>query len=221
MAKTLTINDALNIAALRFPRILTDSMGARFADEVLSEMWMRYPWRESLADLPPFHLVYGQSDYGPPIYAVPSDFASIHDLWIRDSNGTPYPLVDKDTMKVVLSIGIPDTISYEPEVSSFRVGPRPNISAPDYWIEGKYKKTITAVTNSTLTSYAFPFDDKYFGVFRQGLVWKYKNDILGDPSAVNDYQLFRTMLDDMAMKEGIDIGKRFMVPDEGLMLGGM
>ena len=62
MARTLTVAQALNLAVVRLPKALPDGFGARFADEVLGYMWTKYDWKESLAELPPFHLIRDEHD---------------------------------------------------------------------------------------------------------------------------------------------------------------
>src|SRR4051812_26392482 len=85
MPNTLTVADGINMVALKYPRLQTDGFAARIADEVISFIWNRYPWRVSLAELPPFYLVREIADYGPPTYAVPSDFKGLHEAWLRRS----------------------------------------------------------------------------------------------------------------------------------------
>jgi hypothetical protein len=83
-------------------------------------------------------------------------------------------------------------------------------------VEGKYKKLPTKITNENLNSYVLPWDDIYFDVFRQGLVWKYKQDIIGAQDAVRELQLFEKMINDMAAAEGLHSGVAMIAPSEGL-----
>jgi hypothetical protein len=48
MGKTMTPGQALTLVGLRFKGMVPDGFGARFADEVQSKIWQRYPWRGSL-----------------------------------------------------------------------------------------------------------------------------------------------------------------------------
>jgi len=220
MSKTLTAGDAVRIVAARYPRLDTSGFAARFCDEVLSTIWHRYPWRESLAELPPFHLVREEPDYGAPLLAVPPDFYGLHRVCVRNSYGTTYPpLIVVHDLSVSQSTGIPTAIAYQPEKRSFRVYPRPLVGAPDFWIEGSYKKVPQKITTATLNSYFLPFDDMYFNVFRLGLVWKVK-EILGDSEAVQDEARFYRAIDEMAVAEGLHSGVIVVAPAEGLELGG-
>ncbi len=221
MARTLTAQTAVRVVAARFPRLDQSDVAARLCDEVQAAIWHRYPWRQSLAELPPFHLLAEEPDYGPPVYAVPSDFYGLHRVWVRTSSNMVYPLTVRNGLALSIATDVPTEISYQPETSSFRVHPRPSVTAPDYWVEGAYKKNPTKITNSNITSYILPWDDIYFGVFRKGLIWKVKEDLLGDPAADNDLAKFFYLVDEMARAEGLHLGVDQMAPAESLELGGL
>ena len=221
MARTLTAATAVRVIAARYPRLDQSDVAARLCDEVQSFIWHRYPWRQSLAELPPFHLLEEEPDYGPPMYAVPSDFYGLHNVWIRTSSNMVYPLTVVGEVGISVATSIPTQISYRPENISFRLHPRPSLTAPENWVEGAYKKNPTKITNANLTSYILPWDDIYFGVFRKGLVWKVKEDQLGDPTADSDFAKFLMLLENMATAEGIHSGVRTMAPAESFELGGL
>jgi hypothetical protein len=149
--------------------------------------------------------------------AVPTDFLALQDAWIY-GNGTarPYPLVVVPSLRPSFSVGVPTAIAYESEIPGFRVHPRSGLSSPDWWVEGVYKKNPTKITNENLNSYVLPWDDIYFEVFRQGLVWKIKKDILGAQDAFQEFQLFLKMIDDMAADEGFNNGVKFVAPAQSL-----
>lgn len=221
MARSLTVGSALTLAASKSPKLLQDGWGARFADEVLSYMWTRYPWKQSIVELPPFHLVADEPDYGAPLLAVPSDLFALHSARVRNSNGyIGDPLDIRRELGIMQSFGEPRAIAYQKEVRAFRVSPIPNVSAPDWWIEGSYKTTLTKVTNLNANSYILPFDDVYFSVFRQGLAWKIKQELLEDPKADLAFILFSRMLERMASDEGVNEGADVIVPSDPLELGG-
>ncbi len=221
MARTLTAQTAVRVVAARYPRLDQSDVAARLCDEVQSFIWHRYPWRQSLAELPPFHLLEDEPDYGPPLYAVPADFYGLHNVWVRTSSNMVYPLTVVSDLGISVGTGIPDEISYRPENISFRVHPRPNVTAPEYWVEGVYKKNPTKITNANMTSYILPWDDIYFGVFRKGLVWKLKEDVLGDQTADNELAKFVFLLNEMATAEGIHSGVTTYAPEAGFELGGV
>jgi hypothetical protein len=162
-------------------------------------------------------LTYNESDYGAPLVAVPADFYGLHDAWIYGlGSAKPYPLVVVPELRPSFSVGVPTTIAYQKEIASFRVHPRSGLSSPEWWVEGVYKKTPTKITTTNINSYVLPWDDMYFEVFRQGLVWKYKQDIIGAPDALREYQLFLSMIDTMAADEGLHSGVKMIAPAESL-----
>ncbi len=220
MARTLTPGDAVRIVSTRYPKLDTSGIAARFCDEVQALIWHRWPWRESIAELPPFHLMFEEPDYGPPTLAVPADFHGLYMVNLRNSSLQTIPMTAVPNLPVSNGAGVPSAISYQKEVKSFRVHPRPSITAPDWWVEGSYKKTPTKITNENLNSYTLPFDDLYFEVFRRGLIWKVKDELLGDPQAANDLALFYTLIDRMAAAEGLQDGVVVVAPAESLELGG-
>lgn len=222
MASTMTAGQAVSIVGLKYPKLLTESFAARFADEVQAFIWYRYPWRGSLSELPPFHLVKEEPDYGPPLLAVPGDFYGLHRAWVRSSTGQRVEpeLLVKPEVSISSSTGLPTAIAYHSERLSFRVHPRPSVSAPDWWIEGTYKKLPTKITNENLNSYVLPWDDIYFQIFRRGLEWKVKDELIGTPDGTAAFAIFRSMVDDMAAAEGLHSGVVTVAPAEGLEMGG-
>ena len=93
------------------------------------------------------------------------------------------------------------------------------MSGPEIWVEGVYKKLHTKVTNENMNSYVLPWDDEYFQVFKEGLKWKYKADIVESQDAPMQFQMFRGFVDDMAASEGLHSGVVSLAPSEGLDLG--
>jgi hypothetical protein len=222
MAKTLTVASALNILNIRFPRLLVDGIGARFADEVIGYMWTRYPWKESLAELPPFHLTRDESDYAAPLLAVPSDFFGLHDARLRNSsNYVSAPLTIQKELRYDGVPGLPTSIAYQKDIAGFRVHPVPQVGGADWWVEGTYKKTPTKVTNENLAAYTLPWDDIYFAVFRAGMVAKIKDELMQDTNAaLLAFQRFNGDLQRMAMDEGVHEGVTIISPSDALAYGG-
>jgi hypothetical protein len=89
-------------------------------------------------------------------------------------------------------------------------------------MEGEYKKIPTKITNDNVNSLILPWDDLYFPVFRLGLVWLIKRDLIGSPRETKDARdEFFSALYQMAMNEGMAEGQVNLVyPDDGLELGG-
>lgn len=221
MANTLTVADGINLVAMKYPRLLTDGFASRIADEVIAFIWHRYPWRISLAELPPFFPVKEVPDYGPPTFSVPDDFYGLQEAWLRRSTGEKVEprLTVKPSVEISIAPGYPTAIAYQPEMKSFRLHPRPSFSGPEIQVEGIYKKLPTKVTNENMNSYSLPWDDIYFQVFKKGLEWKIKDDIMGAADADRAYLMFRAFVDEMAANEGLHSGVITVAPAEGLALG--
>lgn len=222
MPKTLTVAEAINMLGVKYPKLHPDGVGARLADEVIAFIWNRYPWRNSLATLPPFYPIREIADYGPPLYAVPTDFKGLHEAWLRRNTGERIEpsLIIKPSVSISVVPDTPTAIAYQPEISSFRLHPRPSFSGPEIWIEGIYKTLHTKVTSENMNSYVFPWDDEYFQVFREGLKWKYKADLMDASDVMNQFAVFRAFVDEMAAAEGLHSGVMSVAPLTSLELGG-
>jgi hypothetical protein len=220
MARTLTPNTAISLLQLRYGRSLPDGFAVRFCDEVIGKMWHRYPWRETLEELPPFHLTHDEAYYGPPLLAVPSDFFSIHEAWLVSSSYEQWPLKWQKNVSPTMATDMPNKIGYDKARGAFVLSPRPSVSAPDWWVTGTYKKNATKLTNATLASYVLPWDDTYYDVFRAGLEWKFREEILRDKDWPLARQSFYAALSEMAMSEGLAEGDTVIIPEFGLELGG-
>jgi hypothetical protein len=217
MAKTMTPGMALDLFAVRAPRILTDGWGARFCDSAHGDIWERYPWPETLAGLTPFYLVYDLQGYGAPTISIPSDFDYLHEAYLANSNRQIRELKVQRHLPTTDMSGFPTTIMYKE--GQFLLHPRSSVSQPDWWVGGTYKKTPTKITNANLNSYTLPWEDKHFDVFRQGVEWRVKQ-YLGDRDWMASRQLFELLLEDMAVGEGLAAGPYVVSPSESLELGG-
>ena len=179
MAKTYTVGKAL--ALLQTQMCLPDitPFAAPICDEALSFIWDAFDWKASLGELAPFYLLPQEQDYGAPLSAVPSDLMVLRTARVR--NNDSYTVKDLDvvaSLPVTDLFAFPDTISYEPAVSKFRVHPVPpgSLVASQYQVEGTYKKNHTQVTPATINSLVLPWDDQYFDVFRKTLRWKWLDE---------------------------------------------
>lgn len=217
MANTLTAAALIDVVKLNYPRTLGDGFYCRAADAVNSYIWKRYPWKPSIANLIPFMLVYSEPDYGAPYVQIPPDFQSFHQVWMRTSDGREYKVDPRPDLQKSFNPGLPNAISYMPKDLAFRLHPRPSLSAPDYWIEGEYKKTPTLITASNINSFVLPYDDMYALVFEQGLQWRFKK---GTADELPAFQFFVALLDEMAASEGLLHGPPQNFPDESLANGG-
>lgn len=234
MASTYVYQDLLHLASRTIPRGIEDDAAAALLNLTLNEIWNRWDWREAITELPPFFLVPDTQDYGPPTAAVPSDFAGLRQAWLVQTNAAPAyrtPLRINANLDATHVRNLPHALSYEPSVSSFRVFPRTpnNIGAPNYMIDGKYKRNPTKVTATTISSTTVPFDDKYLNVWLEGLKWAAWNTV-GDPKAgeiqlmpggqwvaTGQYAKFLGRVDEMAAREGIELGPTPLAPGEPLV----
>ncbi len=219
MASTLTPGKALDMLAVRFPKITMESIGPRLCTEVQDYIWHKYPWKWSLSQITPFFLTREMSDYGPPEFTLPTDLYGLYDAWLRGMNNEFRPLTVLKELTVAEHSSRPTAICVTPE-RYFRLNPRPDLISPEWWVEGKYKKTPTKIVSTNVNSYLFPWDDMWFEVFRKGLSWKFRDEILGDPNAIQDFQLFEQKLQVWAGVEGFYDGATILHPSEGLALGG-
>lgn len=216
MASTLTVGTAINQMGLAAPKLLSDGYAARYANEALNRMWFAYPWRESIVTLTPFAMIAGTPDY---VAAVPANFYAIYDAWLAHATSDPTPLRYVRDLRPGRSQDRPTEISYVPETGAFRLEPTP-ADMTGWTVAGRYKKLPAVITNANMVSYIVPWQDIYFEVFRQSLLWKVKKDLLKDPTWADEYKLFRGMLDDMANAEGLHSGAVFVSPESDLSLGG-
>jgi len=217
----MTGRDALDLLSAIYPQIHMEPFGARFVDEIQSIIWYRYPWRHSLAELPPFYLIARVGDYYEPLVNIPDDFWGIHEAYLCHESGVLYPLEIAANLTKYNAYGRPRAISYLPERSGFRIWPLPDsYYPPDWWVAGTYKKRLVKITNENLASQELPFDDMFAHVIRQGLLWKFKQEVLQSAEAMNEMVIFLEMIRDMARAEGIAGGAVLRHPEEGLAYGG-
>lgn len=218
MARTMTPGMAVQLIQQQNKGLLPDGFAARFCDEIHSKMWLRWPWAETLAELPPFFLTYMEAYYGPPFQAVPSDFLALWDVWIRTPDGQKYDMKVQRVLEPSRDVGVPSRIEYNKAKSSFILHPRPNFWTGQAWVEGTYKKTPTKITNANLNSYVLPWEDMYFDVFRQGLHWKIAQEIKKERTWTSERAMFIALLDDMAGAEGVNEGPVVVAPENSIDL---
>lgn len=219
MASTYKWSDLLTYVSQSYPRLQSDASGALVCDMVHSFVWGKADWRISLVQMAPFYLVATQQDYVAPYVAVPSDFLGLRSALLV-YNGTE-PATTYPPLKILryldktYAMSRPTSISYEAELSGFRIYPRcpSGIGVMDYQIEAKYKKNPTKVTTATLES-AMPFDDQYFPIYVEGLKYFLK------PTAQQsdaDLSRFLGAIEVMAAHEAVNLGDQPLSPNEPLV----
>lgn len=220
MAITYTFENAVNLVTRQFPRIVESDAAADICNMAMYEIWKKYDWRESLVTLPPFYLIPNTQDHGRPAVAVPVDFMGIRQAYLVRLNANPpyrerlQPIKDLELTPVR---GLPSAIGYQPDTSCFRVFPRvpDNIGAPEWCVQGTYKRRPTKVTSTTLTSTLLPYDDIYLYTVVEVIKWA-GWQTAGDPRAEKQYMLAHQMIDQMASNEGLELGDVVLAPREAL-----
>mgnify|MGYP000691657627 CR=1 FL=1 len=212
----------------------------------LNHIWGEFPWRQSLAELPPFYLVPGEQVYGPPAVSVPADFLGLERAYhiVRQPNGAATLAKELKCISDIVTTDLPDWpryIGYEGSTRSFKVGPRPlsNIGAPWHLITGKYKKvptlikvsdgtTVNKITANNLHDLYLPFDDLYINVMAEAVKWAFwvlnsdtqraggKQMQNGAVSKWGQFAVMDSAIADMAAKEATAIGPPVGGPTEAL-----
>jgi hypothetical protein len=228
-----TYGDAFSSIQRQYPRVIEDSNAALIANMATDMIWHRYDWKQSIKTLPPFYLVPNEQDHYYPAAVVPSDFYGLRKANLCRTQSEPpahYPLSIIRDLELTHQRALPSSICFDRAQSAFRVFPRVpnNIGAPDYVIEGEYKCFAPKVSAAGLMATIIPFDDTYIRVMLESLKWAALN-LAGDPRAGEvGYEMGSTKftgqmgkmmaaIDDMAGKEGLELGDQVIRPAEPLI----
>lgn len=212
--------EALTALSRQFPRIEEEAYGPMIANLANMRLWNAADWRETITELAPFWLVPGQQDYGAPLVHVPSDFGGLRQVFLVNVQDAP---PTRTHVKVLRDL---ETTSYESETRAigywpagncFRLFPRPttDMAPTTYLIDGTYKKNPTKITPALINS-TLPWADKYFYIFLEVARWA-AYTISGDKRANEAYGLSQALINEMMMKEGLDLGEQYIAPDEPLV----
>lgn len=230
---TYSFNDALAIVQPQFKTKVDTNLSVHAVNMALNLMWMAYDWRETIAKLPPFWLTPNEQDYGKPLYVIPSDYLGLRETYLvslQSYNNWRRPINVQENLEETNLVSMPEAICYHPSTFTFRVWPRvpSNIGAPNWLIDGSYKKKPIKLTASTMTSALIPWEDIWFHVFVATLQWAFMV-VSGDPKAGQvvttngKFQLtgqlayVANLLDMMATQEGINLGDPAVAPSESLI----
>lgn len=213
-------------------RQLTDSsLAIEVANKAIHLFWTTYPWRDTIAELPPFYPIPSEADHVTPDIQIPTDFWGLYLVQVRNINGETYDLRVANTLPRASYTDWPQAIAYIPEISGFRLHPLPASSAPWVQIEGTYKKKPPTVTDDNFDTDNVPIDEMYLDVYEQAVRYKYF-ETLGDSRAgevayvrgTAQYtgQLGRYMatVQSAIGRENLHRGKQIDAPAEGLATGG-
>lgn len=236
MANTTTFSDVLNIVGKQIPRVGEDYMSGVISSLALNLIWHEYDWRDSLATLPPFYVIAGEQDHFRPIANIPADFWGLRQTFItRILSGiveTHEMMVIKD-LRITNLKALPSSICWDPTFTGFRLFPRMplGMSAPNYFVQGTYKKLATKITALTINS-IIPWDDQYLPNFIAVFRWA-AFESMGDPHAgqvqydgnkkvyTGQLALAMAMIDEMASWEGVNNGDPVVAPSQPLVGAGV
>ena len=229
---TYTFDDVLRMNAKLVPRNVIDDHGADICTLAYNKIWQRYDWRESLKTLPPFYLIPGEQEVGPPFYSVPDDFNGLRKVnYVYVQSDPPV----RKPLKVIKDLDLthikwwPHAICYNPDTRSFRVYSRlaDNIGAPLYQIEGSYKVKSPRITPSTLTM-PIPTRDDLIQMWIEGVKWA-ALFFAGNTQQAGMVQYthngtaysgqlanFMVAMEECAMNEGLELGDVNISPSEPL-----
>ncbi len=237
MALTSTYADALNFIQPQVPAVTNDQKAATICNIGTNLIWNAFDWRETLEVLPPFWLSPWVQDYGAPLVIVPTDFLGLREAQLTDLSVVPpahYPMTPVKFLEPTHMKTLPNMISFEPSVNSFRVFPRvpSGLGAARWKIDGVYKKRPTLVTAQNYTATLLPFDDLYFQVWLEVLRWA-AFSAMGEQRAGAAMQLpngsiqysgqlatAMSFIHAMAANEGFNLGNSTVAPSESLSVGG-
>lgn len=240
MARTITFGKLISALQYQIPRMKEENFAADYCAQLINKIWEFADWRESLAELPPFYLVGDVQSYGPPIYAIPTDFQGLRQAsLVQLTDGANIvlnktPLATKTRQQGPIRYGIPEVLSYEPSLSMFKVFPilPVNTNTNQFMVEGVYKtlpKTnlvdlytgvgtpllASQLTRENYTKALLPLDDRHYNTMEAIM-----STIAKQPANMNERlaneQYIRMLLEDAAVKEGFEIGGAIFSPDEPL-----
>lgn len=217
MSRTYTWEDVLAYLYQNVPRVSESQVGPLVCNQILNMMWDKCDWRETMADMPPWHPIAGEQDHYSPLVCAPSDFRGLRKAQIFGiASDPPFEkalLVTKD-LKETWYMALPDDISYDTARQCFRLFPRfpEGLDPTDWVIQCTYKKNPTKVTGATINS-VIPFDDHYFQTLVDvGHYCLAKTD----PRRIREYEALRAQaeysLERKAAEEGINLGDQPIAP---------
>lgn len=156
-----------------------DQIMARLVNRVAYYMWMDAPWRWTLGSLPVVPLIANTQDYTA---AFPSDFLYPVSCYIVRGSATAGDIAPGrelqiwPTMETARGVlGNPSMIAWIGTAGTngtVRINPIPGQVNTIENVIGLYKKSMTPFTNSTVYTGTMPFDDEWFPVFEEGVLWQ-------------------------------------------------
>lgn len=214
-------------------------------------IWNGFDWRWTIGSIYPFWLMPYEQEYGPPIVALPSDCARLQRFnLVRVNPSGPTP--SRIELKVVRELPLNDLLGPPRQVSlirqtypsglstdiqgstglRLRFWPRPGggLSAPNYLIEGTYKKRPPSIDINTYQVSTVSSEDSQVQMWLDAIRAAYAK-ATGDPSAgdtrYTNGQIVYTgkmatamaSISEEARSEGLNQSDANIAPTEGLIPG--
>lgn len=170
MASTLFPQRAYDYVKHFIKDMRLDPVAWQICDDVQKMMWMYAPWRWTLGTFTPITLIGGTQDYN--IGSFPSDFLHLYDAYTSDGSVAPRDLrVEPVLSPTVMKTGQADRAAVTGSI--LRISPVPAaFSGTGPSVICRYKKQAPNVTASNIASTGLAFDDEWFWVFQEGVLWK-------------------------------------------------
>lgn len=165
--------DAFSFSKIYVKNTKLDDVEIRILDDALKYMWMAAPWRWTIGSLPTFTLVANTQDY---TVTAPSDFLYLHSAYAHDGTTPPRPLEIEPALPTTTKyIGQPNRVAGTLVSSNvqMRISPvAPNFPGVAPTVISLYKKHAPTVTSGTASTVGLQvFDDEWFWVYQQGVLW--------------------------------------------------
>lgn len=137
-------------------------------------MWMYAPWRWTIGSTPTITLASSTSDY---TINYPADWLYAIRATQTDGTNSERPLEIVPSLETNVGfVGNPSQIAYTGTASQtggpVRVSPKPGTITGTQVVVGLYKKVMTAFTSQTIFTATLPFDNEWFWVFEEGILWQ-------------------------------------------------
>lgn len=173
MSSTHRPSEALEAAKSYVKNMPLERVGAGILDDIHQIMWTAAPWRWTVGIMPSASLVSNQQDYS---ITLPGDFLYAISSHLSDGVTTPQELKIEPTLPATLVQGVVSRIAILGVNPSavIRVAPVPGDQpANEPIIISLYKKKAPIISVSNMsTAGTQVFDDEWFWVFREGVLWK-------------------------------------------------
>lgn len=141
-------------------------------------IWKYASWVWTVGTMDTFSVASDTQDY---TVNIPSDFTYAFGATLVDSDsGKMSPYVELEVVSHLPTdvglVGTPKKVAFSGTaglVGTARISPKPgtNIGGTSY-VVSQYKRTPTLYTPQTIFTGTMPFDDVYFDVFSEGVLWR-------------------------------------------------